>query len=205
MRAVSVLAVCFFLVMLSAAAVCAQAPLSIDAIGIFPGATIDSALLAEEQKLFDETSKEIEDLQSKELRVFVTTASPDQVCEWYIASLKPVKSEDSLYDFADCVNGVTSPVQYSLEYYEGSDFEQQYEHETMIYDGKWVESCLGTRAKSADGKILKGGSFFWEYISEDDGRVSLDVSVRDISFDFEKRVYKPLTLISISFIEHAEW
>jgi len=205
MRAISVLFVCIWLVMLMTSAIYAQAPLSLDAIGIFPGSTIDSALMAEEQKLFDETSKEIEDLQSKELRVFVTTASPDKVCEWYIASLKAVRSEDAPYDFTDCVNGVTSPVAYNLQYYESSDFEQQYEHDTMIYDGKWVESCLAARAKSADGKVLKGGSFFWEYISEDDGRVSLDVSVQDISFDFENRIYKPLTSISISFIEHAEW
>jgi len=205
MRTMSVFSVCALLLMLMTSVIYAQGPLSIDAIGIFPGATIDSALLAEEQKIFDETSKEIEDLQSKALKVFVTTASPDQVCEWYLANLKAVKSEDALYDFADCVNGVTSPVQYSLEYYESSDFEQQYEHDTMIYDGKWVESCLAARAKSSDGKVLKGGSFSWEYISEDDGRVSLNVSVQDASFDFEKRVYKPLTSIVIRFVEHAEW
>jgi len=205
MRALPVLFTCFFLMLFLPSAIYAQGPLSIDAIGIFPGATIDSTLLAEEQKIFDETSKEIEDLQSKALKVFVTTAVPDQVCEWYIDSLKAVKSEDALYDFTDCVNGVTSPVAYNLQYYESSDFEQQYEHDTMIYDGKWVESCLAARAKSADGRVLKSGYFSWEYISEYDGRVSLDVSVQDVSFDFEKKAYKPRTSIVISFVEHAEW
>ncbi|PKL50633.1 MAG: hypothetical protein CVV42_02595 [Candidatus Riflebacteria bacterium HGW-Riflebacteria-2] len=205
MRAVSVFSVCFFLMMFMSSAIYAQGPRSIDAIGIFPGSTIDSALLAEEQKLFDESSKEIEDLQNKALKVFVTSASPDEVCQWYITHLKAVEDEGEGYDLESCRDGVTSPVQYSLEYFESSDFEQQYEHDTLIYDGKWVESCLAGRAKSANGKMLKGINFYWEYINEDDGRVTLDVSVMDRSFDFEKKAFKPCTSISISFIEHAEY
>ena len=205
MRAVTVLSVCLFLMMLTAPAIGAPGPLSIDAIGIFPGSTIDSALLDEEQKLFDENDEEIEDLQSKALKVFVTAATPDEVCQWYINNLKAIKYGEVIYSFEDCRNGVTSPVEYDLQYYESTDFEQQYEYDTLIYDGKWVESCLAARAKSSDGKLLRGGNFAWDYISEYDGRVSLNVSIQDISFDFEKKLYKPRTMIWISFVEHAEY
>ncbi len=198
------LAFAFVLLGVCISGVWAQAPRTMRAVPVFPGAAVDAVIQAQDRQLFDETTCEMAGLTRRELKVLVTTAAPDEVTRWYIGQLKAQSSTSEGFDPEILMNGGTSPVQYDLNYYQPEDFENQYERDLLIRDGKWVKKSLMHRARSADGSILSDAAFIWEFINANDGRSEFCLNVEDISFDFEKKRYSQKTKITIQFLEFAE-
>ncbi|HOZ22879.1 MAG TPA: hypothetical protein PLO28_13910 [bacterium] len=182
----------------------AQAPRTMKAVPLFPGATVDAVILAQDKQLFDETTSEMSGLANRELKVLVTTAPPDEVVRWYVAKLKAEANNGEGFDPEILAQGGTSPVQYDPSYYRPEDFENQYERDLLIRDGEWVKKSLINRARSADGRILSDAVFIWEFINANDGRSEFSLSVEDISFDFEHKRYAQKSKITIQFLEFSE-
>jgi hypothetical protein len=194
----------FVCLMLLASSVSAQAPRLLKDVPLFPDSAIDAKIQEAEKVLFDETTAETRGLKNGEIKTLVTSATPEEVCRWYIEQLKAVEDTGAGFDPEIVENGATSPVQYNLDYYEDQAFENQYEHDTLIYNGEWVKSSLQGRPKSANGKILSNGTFIWEFKNADAGRSEFCLVIDDISFDFYNKTYRPQTKIAISLLEFLE-
>ena len=77
----------------------------------------------------------------------------------------------SVKNGASCTaNAGTSPVRYSVGYYEKDGLENQYERNLRIRDGAWVTSSLKKRQRTVDGRVLRYGRFLWEFINPAGGR-----------------------------------
>ena len=179
---------------------CAQTPRNLNEVPVFPGSKVDYAILEQEQNNFDDSTTGMKGLLAKGLNAASTPSTPDAVFKWYASQLKAVVETGDGYDPGLLKPGSSSPVQYSLSYYEPEDFENQYEHDKVIYDGKWVQSSIASRPRSSNGKVLRYARFIWEMVNTDGSRSEIDLTIDDASFDYEKKIYSPRTSIVSTFM-----
>lgn len=106
----------FVLLGLSTGAVLAQAPRTMKAVPVFPGAVAEAAMQAQAKQLLDETTSEMAGLTRRELKVLVIPAAPDEAPRWYIGQLKAQPSTGEGFDPELLLKGGTSPVQVDLSY-----------------------------------------------------------------------------------------
>jgi len=179
----------------------ADAPRTIQQVPSYPGSRADATLLERERRIFEEGLTGNEGLRSKAIQVMTVAAEPSAVIRWYADRLKAREEDGAGFNPAILLKGGTSPVQYSLGYYEKDDLENQYERDLLIRDGAWVTSSLKGRQRTADGRILRYGRFIWEFMNQAGGRSELTLTVDDASFDLEKKTYALKTSITVLFQE----
>ena len=179
-------------------------PRSEQDIPLFPGSVRN--LEAQKQTLADykeiHAGEAISDLQ---ISVYSAGSVADQVCRFYIEKLgaKEGFPEDNDYLPNQEIN--TKPW-YEVSYFPNSWFEDQYEGNIKIHDGKWFKSALSERNQWKQGKWLQGAYFEWTGIlnSGDLVRCSVEI-IDDDSFDSRTRTVTNKTLITIlSRIERSD-
>lgn len=183
------------------AALRADAPRTIRQVPSYPGSRVDPALQERERQTFEEGLTGNEGLRSKAIQVMTVAAEPGAVIRWYIDRLGAREEDGAGFDPAILMKGGTSPVQYSVGYYEKDDLENQYEQDLLIRDGAWITSSLKKRQRTADGRIPRYGRFIWEFINPAGGRSELTLTVDDASFDLERKAYSLKTSITVLFQE----
>ncbi len=196
----SALTILVTFVILAASPSYAQTPRNLNEIPAYPGSQIDYLLLEQEQNNFDDSTTGMKGLLAKGLNAVSTTATPDEVFKWYVTQLKAVAETGNGYDPGLLKPGSSSPVQYSLAYYEPEDFENQYDHDKVIYDGQWVQTTISSRARSTNGKILRYARFIWELVNTDGSRSEIDLTIDDAGFDYENKKYTPRTSIVSTYM-----
>lgn len=111
-----------------------------------------------------------EGLRSKAIQVMTEAAELGEVIRWYADRLGAREEDGACFDTAILMKGGTSPVRYSVGYYEKDGLENQYERNLRIRDGAWVTSSLKKRQRTVDGRVLRYGRFLWEFINPAGGR-----------------------------------
>lgn len=167
-------------------------------IPIYPGAVIDIEAQKQAQKDYQEIH-EGQSVGSYSVKVYYVSAVPDDVCRFYINKLGAKEG------FPEDGSGETKPW-YEVNYFPSSWFDDQYEGNIKIHDGKWLKSALMKRKQWAPGEWLQGAYFEWE-IALNNGdmvRFSIDI-IDDDSFDTRAKKVSDRTQITItSQVEESE-
>lgn len=173
-------------------------------IPIFPGASIDQ----EAQKQTIKDYQEIhagEPIRDLHINVYTVRTVPDDVCRFYIEKLGAIDEFPEDDSWSSGSVSETKPW-YEAGYFQNSWFEEQYEGDIKIWDGKWFKSALSKRQQWIDGEWLQGAYFEWTIILDngDLARFSIDL-IDDDSFDTRAKTVSDKTMITIvSRIEKSE-
>ncbi len=165
-------------------------------IPVFPGAVrnieAQKQALSEYQEIY--AGESLRDLR---VSVYNVKTIPDDVCRFYIEKLKAKEG------FPDDNSGSSNPEStikpwYEVSYYDNSWFEDQYEGNIKIRDGKWFKATLSKRKPWSQGEWLQGVYFEWTVILEngDWARHFVDI-IDDDSFDSGAKTVNNKTLITI--------
>lgn len=174
-------------------------PKSEKEVPVFPGAQRD--LPAQEYALKDfleiQQGQPIYDIQ---LSVYSINSPPDDITRFYIEKLGATEG------FPVEEAGIDTKPWYELNYFSESYYEDQYERDTKIWDGKWFRSALAKRKQWTSGYWLQYAYFEWtkKLDNGDLARISVDISDDD-SFDTRAKIVKDKTMLTItSYIEKSE-
>jgi hypothetical protein len=118
---------------------------------------------------------------------------PDEVCKFYIEKLRAKEGfpEDHNPEMK------TNPW-YELSYFDSSWFEDQYEGNIKIQDGKWFKAALSKRKQWEQGEWLQGAYFEWTVILDNGDWVRHFVDIiDDNSFDSRAKTVNDKTMITI--------
>ncbi|MBN1116278.1 MAG: hypothetical protein JXA77_03670 [Bacteroidales bacterium] len=171
-------------------------PFTANEIPLFPGAMQNM----EAQKLALKDYQEIyegESLSNLQVSVYCVKTVPDDVCRFYIEKLgaKEGFPEDNT-DFQNPEKN-TKPW-YEVGLYDESLFEDQYEGDIKIHDGKWFKAALSERKQWVNGEWLQGSYFEWT-VRLNNGewaRHFIDI-IDDDSFDSRAKTVNNKTMITI--------
>jgi hypothetical protein len=173
-------------------------------IPLFPGATIDQE--AQKQTIKDyQESHAGEPIRDLHINVYTVKRVPDDVCRFYIEKLGAVEGLPDDDSWLSESKSNTRPW-YEVNFFHNSWFEEQYEGDIKIWDGKWLKSALSKRQQWTEGEWLQGAYFEWTIILEngDLARFSIDI-FDDDSFDTRAKTVSDKTTITIvSQIEKSE-
>lgn len=193
-----------FSLFLSTVVYAQKTPLSEKEIPIFPGATVE----VDAQKQAQEDYQDIhegEPIKYSNVKVYTVSVVPDEVCRFYIEKLgaKEGFPED---DSDDLKPGVKTKPWFELSYFPDSWFEDQFEGNIKIHDGKWLKTALSKRKQWTQGEWLQAAYFEWEIVNNngDLARYSIDI-MDDNSFDSRAKKVSDKTMITITtHIEETE-
>lgn len=94
---------------------------------------------------------------------------------------------------------------YEVQYYTELDFEDQYEYDTMIYDGQWVKSCLEGRENWDDEGWVLSAWTEWEVFMDNGSIAHFGINVEDNSFDRVNKSFTNKTRIMVHIlVERSE-
>jgi hypothetical protein len=154
----------------------------------------------EEQKQSLEDYREIfagESLIDLHVSVYSVMTVPDDVCLFYIEKLGATEGfpEDNT-DFQNPQKN-TKPW-FEVGIFDPNWFEDQYEGDIKIHDGKWFKAELQKRKQWENGEWLQGAYFEWtvKLSNGDWARHFIDI-IDDNSFDSRKKTVTDKTMITI--------
>lgn len=132
-------------------------PRSEKEIPVYPGAVRDQAAEKEVLSQNSEYNMKIQTQRSYSVRVYTAKTIIDEVCKFYINKLS-AKPGTPVEDPASIKPGAFYPPWYELDFYGPEIFEDQYERDTLIQDGKWINllSPNGPNGKKALGSVKPG-------------------------------------------------
>ncbi|MDI9459812.1 MAG: hypothetical protein QM373_08880 [Bacillota bacterium] len=86
-------------------------------------------------------------------------------------------------------------------------FENQYEFDTLIQDGKWIRQAFEKRPQWEEGKWLSGASFYWEMVNDDYELLSFALHLTDMGYDSREKVDHKTTelVIEMTVTELPDW
>lgn len=172
-----------FLVLLLMSASLLAASLPQKETPIYPGAVRDQA--AEREYLEDAYLPE--NLVFHEIRAYKVDTIIDDVARYYLELLKPKPGwpEEDPYSLGP---GASLGPWYEPEFYRPEIFEDQYEYNTLIQDGKWIRTAFEARPQWQKGKWLAQMVFQWAVMSAEGELTTYGVLVEDAGYDWKKRV-----------------
>jgi hypothetical protein len=179
-------------------------PRSQDEIPVFPG----SVRNLEAQKQAFKDYKEIstgESLRDLQVSVYSAKTVPDEVCQFYIEKLGANEGFPEVNSDAQDQEMNTSPW-YEVGYFDQSWFEDQYEGNIKIQDGKWLKEALSKRKQWKQGEWLQSAYFEWTVMLDNGDLVRHFVDILDDnSYDSRAKTVNNKTMITIgSQIEKSE-
>jgi len=181
----------------------APTPKSEKEIPIIGGAMRDTAAEAE----LKEQAGEYQDpsLRSAVVKVYKTSASPEEVLNYYIQKIGGKEGAPWDGDPAKLAKDGTSPVSYELYYYSEEDLTD-WTYEGQRHPGKWVKDTLTKNRKPLKpGMWIKEAKFFWSARNPDGGMTDFCLDILDIGFgsrvetlqDYQSKKYKTGTGIEV--------
>lgn len=183
----------------SAGELLAGPPQTIEGIPLFPGVVRDNAAEERLKELNEGYAEDVIDRFYSEItRIYTVNTVPEEVCRYYIKELNAIKG--AVEDPGPLEPGLVVGPWYEMEYFEDDAFEDQYEYDMLIYNGKWVKSCLSKRETWDNGKWILGTGFEWNIILENGDMGRYSIYVEDDSFDFYNKTFQERTRITISVI-----
>lgn len=192
-------AIIFACALFSLTAAGQRIPKSEKEVPVFPGAQRD--LSAQEYARSDYLDvNQGQSIYDIHVSVYSINIPPDAIARFYIENLGATEGfpyeEESIE---------TKPF-YELDFFPESWYEDQYERDTKIWDGKWFKSALAKRKEWAPGLWLQQAYFEWTALLENDDLARITVNIADDnSFDTRARTVNDRTLLLItSHIEKSE-
>lgn len=188
------------ILLLSSWLMAAGAPLSEKDIPIYPGTVRNTAA---EKELLSQNSEYDEEIQntcrSNTIKLYTTKAQINEVCKFYIDKLS-AKPGAPVVDPGHLKPGAVIPPWFELGYYEPDIFENQYERDTLIHDGKWVRSIFAKRPQWKKDAWLSSAWFEWNVLLNNGDMAQYTVSVEDEGFDARKKLDFNATRITIQIL-----
>lgn len=171
-------------------------PCTANEIPLFPGAVQNKEASKQSLKDYQEIFAG-ESLSDLHVSVYSVMNVPDDVCLFYIEKLgaKEGFPEDNT-DFQNPQKN-TNPW-YEVSTFDESWFEDQFEGDIKIHDGKWFKAALSIRKQWVDGEWLQGAYFEWT-VKLNNGnwaRYFIDI-MDDDSFDSRAKTVTNKTKITI--------
>ncbi|HDP94509.1 MAG TPA: hypothetical protein ENN40_04005 [Candidatus Aminicenantes bacterium] len=179
----------------------ADIPRKISDIPTYADAKRDTAAEAE-YKAQMEGEEDSESGRSEIIRIYSVASAPEPVARFYIKQLKASAGMPEITE--EPAPGTVIAPWYELEFYRPQDFENQYEYDTLIYDGKWVKSCLENREPWSPGQWLGQANLMWEVYTADSERKEYLVGIEDMSVDNQNHTFIPRTRIFIQVVREEE-
>jgi hypothetical protein len=176
----------------------AQIPKSEKEIPIFAGATRE--LQTEKERKEQMGWEYDQSLRSATLKVYTTSASPEEVFGFYLQS---IGGKAGSYDGnpMEIAPGNTTPVYYELEYYTDRDFDDamyDFDYGENKHLGKWRKDILTKNRKPYQaGLWIKHVLFEWWKKETDNDLTTFYLNISDNSFDVVPNQYKPTTEIEV--------
>ena len=189
-----------FLLLFCLPLLAAELPRSEKEIPVYPGAVRD--LTAEKEILSDYSEYDAElknSWRSVTVKVYTAKSIIDEVCKFYINKLG-AKPGTPLEDPASLKPGAVYPPWYELDFYGADIFENQYERDLLIHDGKWVKSAFANRPQWKKGAWLCQAWFEWNVILNNGDIAQYTVSIEDDGYDSRKKVIFNTTRITIQIL-----
>ncbi|HHT89680.1 MAG: hypothetical protein QM451_04240 [Bacillota bacterium] len=167
------------LFVLSAPILAATLPRSLDDIPIYPGAVRDGDL----DRYYRENTYVSDDVVFREIRAYRIDTILDDVAQYYLEYLQPSlgwPGEDPYF----LAPGESLGPWYEPDFYPSRIFEDQYEFDTLIQDGKWIRTAFGQRPQWETDKWLAQVWFEWVIVSDEDELITHSILVEDEGYDW---------------------
>lgn len=187
------------LLLFSFSVLAAGPPRSEKEIPVYPGAVRDQAAEKELLSQNSEYDPEIQTRRSYTVRVYTVKTVIDEVCKFYINKLG-AKPGTPVEDPASIKPGAFYPPWYELDFYGPEIFEDQYERNTLIHDGKWVKSAFAKRPQWQKGAWLSQAWFEWNVTLSNGDLARYSVLLEDVGYDSRKKVDFMSTRIRIEIL-----
>ncbi len=171
------------LLVFSSTVLAAELPTRLKDIPIYPGAVRDPEL---ETEYLDYTWVS-EDVVFREVRAYRIDGFIDDVARFYLDRFQPELGwpEEDPY-FLD--EGESLGPWYEPDFYSPSIFEDQYDHDTLIYDGKWVRKAFAERPMWEENKWLAQVWIEWAMVNEDYELIDVSIMITDEGYDGNQRI-----------------
>ena len=137
--------------------------------------------------------------RSYTVKVYTAKTIIDEVCKFYINKLS-AKPGTPVEDPASIKPGAFYPPWYELDFYGPEIFEDQYERNTLIQDGKWVKSAFAKRPQWKKGAWLCQAWFEWNIALNNGDLATYSVLLEDVGYDSRKKVDFLSTRIRIEIL-----
>jgi hypothetical protein len=175
-------------------------PRSEKEIPVYPGAVRDQAA---EKELLSQNSEYDPEIQktwrSYTVRVYTVKTVIDEVCNFYINKLG-AKPGSPLEDPSSLKPGAVYSPWYELGFYGPRIFEDQYEGNILIHDGKWVKSAFAKRPQWQKGAWLCQAWFGWNITLNNGDLARYSVLLEDVGYDSHKKIDFKTTRIRIEIM-----
>ncbi|MDA3943481.1 MAG: hypothetical protein PF694_08080 [Bacteroidetes bacterium] len=173
-------------------------PRSEQEIPVFSGA--ERNLPEQKQALKDYLeTHEGEPIRDIRLSVYTAKVEPSEVCRFYIEKLGAKEG------FPEYDEGVNTKPWYEVSYFSERDFEEQWEFDTKIWDGKWLKTAVAKRKQWEPGKWLASAIFEWTVLLDNGDIKRFSIDIIDDSYDTRARIISDKTILTIvSRIEKSE-
>ena len=175
--------VLLLLLVLSAPVMAGALPERLEEMPIYPGAVRDRD--AEEEYL--DTTYFTDSVVFHEVQSYKVQAMIDDVVRFYLDQLEPELGwpEEDPYSLFP---GESMGPWYEPDFYQPYIFEDQYEYDTLIQDGKWIRKAFAERPQWQQGKWLSQVWIGWVFVNEDGDRITHSVLIEDEGYDWKARV-----------------
>jgi hypothetical protein len=157
-------------------------PKRLEEIPIYPGAVRDKDLEKEYLDYVYHTDRVV----FHDYRAYRVETIIDDVAGFYLGYLEPELGwpEEDPYGLGP---GQSMGPWYEPDFYWPDLFEDQYEYNTLIRDGKWIRSAFEKRPQWEDGKWLAQMWFEWVVV-EGGNIITNSILVQDEGWDWRARV-----------------
>lgn len=183
------------LLALSSLLIAAEAPGSVEEIPLYDGAERDHAAEEEIMEYYAEYASEY--WHTHEVRVYEVKAIIDDVCKFYIDKLEAIPGAPPYDIYYALEPGDVRLPWYELEFYGEGIFEDQYEYDTLIQDGKWIRSAFEKRPQWQEGKWLSQARFEWNIMLDNGDFATYFVCLTDRGYDWQNKIDYRSTRIRI--------
>ncbi len=193
------------LLLVTAPALAANMPKRLSDIPIYPGAVRDPE---REQLHWDYLGYLSDDVIFHDVRAYrIENTYVDDAAHFYLEFFQPALGWPDTDPYS-LEPGESLGPWYDLGFWETTRiFQDQYELDTLIQDGKWIRQAFAQRPQWEEGKWLSAMSFYWEMVNDDYELLSFSLHLTDLGYDsLEKIDYKTTEIfIEMTVTELPDW
>jgi len=202
------------LLSITSALLAADVPRSFKEIPLYAGAVRDPE--TEEHFFGNLTDANPENVRSHEQKVYRVNAIIDDVFKFYIAKLGATYRdyytdfEDyeeflELFEYGELEPGSILEPRYSLDFYADDFFEDEYEYDMLIKDGKWLRHAFEGRPQWEKGRWLAGAGVEWLVCLDNGDLATFNVGLLDVGYDSINKIdYRSTWIVLDVLIEKSE-
>ena len=205
MRMRKIVCTLLLLLVVTAPAFAANMPKRMSDIPIYPGAVRDPE---REELHWKYLGYLPDDVVFHDVRAYkIENTYVDDLVPFYIEFFQPEEGWPDTDPYS-LKPGESLGPWYGLDFWDTTRiFEDQYEFDTLIQDGKWIRQTFAKRPQWEEGKWLSGASFHWEMVNDDYELFSFALYLTDMGYDsLEKVDYKTTELfIEMPVTELPDW